>query len=125
MNKRIKDIIGQNCVGEYYAGILCWRFSESQLEKFAELIVRECVTVMYDDAIERKVPPDINQTPTHYAVAVLKHFGVSESPPRLDTMVATNPHTQPPGVLTNTSEGIEPNRNQFGYPFSVDSRNKK
>ena len=78
MNKRIKDIIGQNCVGEYYAGILCWRFSESQLEKFAELIVRECVTVMYDDAIERKVPPDINQTPTHYAVAVLKHFGVEE-----------------------------------------------
>jgi hypothetical protein len=46
--------------------------------KFAELIVRECVTVMYDDAIERKVPPDINQTPTHYAVAVLEHFGVEE-----------------------------------------------
>ena len=43
MNKRIKDIIGQNCVGEYYAGILCWRFSESQLEKFAELIVKECI----------------------------------------------------------------------------------
>ena len=42
MNERIKDIIGQNCVGEYYAGILCWRFSESQLEKFAELIVRDC-----------------------------------------------------------------------------------
>jgi hypothetical protein len=33
---------------------------------------------MYDDAIERKVPPDINQTPTHYAVAVLEHFGVKE-----------------------------------------------
>lgn len=47
-------------------------------EKFAELIIRECVTVMYDDAIERKVPPDINQTPTHYAVAVLEHFGVEE-----------------------------------------------
>ena len=45
MNERIKDIIGQNCVGEYYAGILCWRFSESQLEKFAELIVRECVEI--------------------------------------------------------------------------------
>ena len=45
-------------------------------EKFAELIVRECVKVMYDNAIERKVPPDINQTPTHYAIAVLEHFGV-------------------------------------------------
>ena len=47
-------------------------------EKFARLIVRECVKVMYDNAIERKVPPDINQTPTHYAIAVLEHFGVEE-----------------------------------------------
>ena len=44
--------------------------------KFAELIVRECVTVMYDSAIKRKVPPDLNQTPTYYALAVLEHFGV-------------------------------------------------
>ena len=49
-----------------------------ELEKFAELIVKECVKVMYDNAIERKVPPDINQTPTHYAIAVLEHFGVEE-----------------------------------------------
>ena len=48
------------------------------VEKFARLIVRECVKVMYDNAIERKVPPDINQTPTHYAIAVLEHFGVEE-----------------------------------------------
>ena len=48
------------------------------VEKFARLVVRECVKVMYDNAIERKVPPDINQTPTHYAVAVLEHFGVEE-----------------------------------------------
>ena len=48
------------------------------VEKFARLIVRECVKVMYDNAIERRVPPDINQTPTHYAIAVLEHFGVEE-----------------------------------------------
>ena len=48
------------------------------VEKFARLIVRECVKVMYDNAIERKVPPDVNQTPTHYAIAVLEHFGVEE-----------------------------------------------
>jgi hypothetical protein len=53
----------------------CW---EDELEKFAELIVKECVTVMYDNAIERKVPPDIDKTPTHYAKAVLEHFGVEE-----------------------------------------------
>lgn len=45
---------------------------------FAELMVKECVKVMYDNAIERKVPRDITQTPTHYAVAVLEHFGVKE-----------------------------------------------
>lgn len=45
-------------------------------QEFAKLIVRECVTVMYDNAILRKVPPDINQTPTQYAVAIMEHFGV-------------------------------------------------
>ena len=54
------------------------RYNRIRDEKFAELIVRECVTVMYDNAIERRVPPDINQTPTHYAIAVLEHFGVEE-----------------------------------------------
>ena len=64
MNKRIKDIIGQNCVGEYYAGILCWRFSESQLEKFAELIVQECVDHAFHSGDD---------------IAYLKeHFGVEE-----------------------------------------------
>jgi hypothetical protein len=52
-----------------YMGDFDWR-------EFAELMVRECVKVMYDNAIERRVPPDINKTPAHYAVAVLKHFGI-------------------------------------------------
>ena len=55
-----------------------WDSQTQFIERFAELIVRECVKVMYDNAIERKVPPDINQTPTHYAIAVLEHFGVEE-----------------------------------------------
>jgi hypothetical protein len=46
--------------------------------KFAELIVRECVRVMYDNAIERKVPPDIDKTPLQYAIAIKEHFGVEE-----------------------------------------------
>jgi hypothetical protein len=53
-----------------------YTFSDHKMQKFAELIVRECVSVMYDNAIEREVPPDIDKTPTHYAVALLKHFGV-------------------------------------------------
>ena len=67
----------------YEAGLTaqgCWDemddYDHAAIMKFAELIVRECVKVMYDNAIERKVPPDINQTPTHYAIAVLEHFGV-------------------------------------------------
>ena len=80
MNERIKEL-AEHC--DFYVGNEHYDkpHEEQQrlfMEKFAELIVQECVTVMYDDAIERKVPPDINQTPTHYAVAVLKHFGVEE-----------------------------------------------
>jgi hypothetical protein len=76
MNERIKLLAEQ-------AFAVCGKHSNNYngpafSEKFAELIVRDCVKVMYDNAIKRKVPPDINQTPTHYAVAVLEHFGVEE-----------------------------------------------
>jgi len=75
MNERIKELAEQAALLGPSSRV---GNAHEATEKFAELIVRECVTVMYDDAIERKVPPDINQTPTHYAVAVLKHFGVEE-----------------------------------------------
>tara|TARA_R110000823_G_C15684971_1_gene474673 strand:- start:245 stop:460 length:216 start_codon:yes stop_codon:yes gene_type:complete len=71
MNKRIKDIIGQNCVGEYYAGILCWRFSESQLEKFAELMVKECAEWIKNTDSNEEVGEE-------NAAALLNHFGVKE-----------------------------------------------
>lgn len=80
MNERIRELIKQATEYDYTTWdsynqkeLVYYKFNQ---EKFAELIVRECVKVMYDNAIERKVPPDINQTPTHYAVAVLEHFGV-------------------------------------------------
>ena len=80
MNERIRELMlevgfvgyGED-LGSYNIPVPAFN---SRMEKFAELIVRECVKVMYDNAIERKVPPDINQTPTHYAIAVLEHFGV-------------------------------------------------
>ena len=78
MNERIKELAEQSGWGKGETQDDCMACSTFDPEKFAQLIVQECVTVMYDDAIERKVPPDINQTPTHYAVAVLKHFGVEE-----------------------------------------------
>ena len=73
MNERINGLWWKATIG--YNNQNC---DPEVLEKFAELIVRECVKVMYDNAIERKVPPDINQTPTHYAIAVLEHFRVDQ-----------------------------------------------
>ncbi len=71
MNERIRELYTM-VVAE--SPNMRWNIEDA--EKFAQLIVRECVKVMYDNAIERKVPPDINQTPTHYAISVLEHFGV-------------------------------------------------
>ena len=78
MNERITQLADKIWAEEYWDNPNTDKLLPAQLNRFAELIVRECVRVMYDNAIERNVPPDINQTPTHYAVAVLKHFGVKE-----------------------------------------------
>ena len=76
MTERIKLLAKQAGYTPDMFGVGHWDMPECK--KFAELIVLECVKVMYDNAIERKVPPDINQTPTHYAIAVLEHFGVNQ-----------------------------------------------
>ena len=76
MNERIRELMVKSGAYDHYEVNEGVDGDELPMVKFAELIVRECVKVMYDNAIERKVPPDINQTPTHYAIAVLEHFGV-------------------------------------------------
>ena len=78
MNDRIRLLAEQAGIELPDSSAYNGHIYRNSIEKFAELIVRECVKVMYDNAIERKVPPDINQTPTYYAVAVLEHFGVEE-----------------------------------------------
>jgi len=66
MNKRFEDLM-------YHAGLTaqgCWdelgTYEQEAMEKFAELIVRECMTNLYlngyDDAV----------------VQIQKHFGVEE-----------------------------------------------
>tara|TARA_B110000971_G_scaffold66954_1_gene68618 strand:+ start:479 stop:733 length:255 start_codon:yes stop_codon:yes gene_type:complete len=77
MNERIREIAVESqayALVEFNGDSTKWSAFYNQ--KFAELIVQECVKVMYDNAIERNVPPDMNQTPTYYAVAVLEHFGL-------------------------------------------------
>jgi len=75
MNERLIELAKQaglkkdHASDREYLGDFDWR-------QFADLVVKECVTVMYDDAVERKVPPDIDKTPTYYVKAILEHFGV-------------------------------------------------
>jgi hypothetical protein len=84
MNERIRELAGQaGFETEHHK----WIFANDNagegechelLEKFAELIIRECVKVMYDNAIERKVGLEIDKRPTYYAAAILEHFGAKE-----------------------------------------------
>jgi hypothetical protein len=76
MNERIKQFADKIWAEEYWDNPATDKLLPAQLNKFAELIVRECVGVMYDNAIERKVPPDIDKTPLQYAIAIKEHFGV-------------------------------------------------
>ena len=81
MNERILKIAGQNCVGEYHAGILCWRFSENQLRKFTELIIEECATWIVNNAESME-----HLGPEYFAKAMTKSFrkfAVSEWPREL------------------------------------------
>jgi hypothetical protein len=69
LNERIRQLAlkaggGLSCIAEPLEHP--WKFSERELEKFAELIVRECMTNLYlngyDDAV----------------IQIQKHFGVEE-----------------------------------------------
>jgi len=77
MNPRVQELAEQ-AKSNMPAGLVVERWIELYNQEFARLIVRECVKVMYDNAIDRQVLPDIEQTPTHYATAILEHFRVDE-----------------------------------------------
>jgi hypothetical protein len=77
MNNRIKELVRESHLDVYGLGKERYKW-EYTVEKFAELIVRECVKVMYDNAIERKVGLEIDKRPTYYAAAILEHFGAKE-----------------------------------------------
>jgi hypothetical protein len=61
MNERIKELSKQ--AGCYYDGM---GYGEGNIEKFAELIVRECAKVVFE------------KTGPKSALNVLEHFGVEE-----------------------------------------------
>jgi hypothetical protein len=74
MNERIKAL-AEIAKTKVPPGLFVDRWIERYNEEFAKLIIREAVEVMYTNAIERQVPPNIEKTPTHYAKAILEHFG--------------------------------------------------
>ena len=63
MNKRIRELYNQSLVVQNDNDAQ-WIESELDSEKFAELIVRECVDYAFSDDYERQ--------------QMLKHFGVEE-----------------------------------------------
>ena len=78
MNERIRKLAKEAGYTPLPGFDFANELQEVFLEKFAELIVQECVKVMYDNAIERKVGLDIDKRPTYYAAAILEHFGAKE-----------------------------------------------
>ena len=73
MNERIRQLAlkaggGLSCIAEPLEHP--WKFSERELEKFAELIVRECARVYWNI--------DQSETHTEYVNDLKKHFGVEE-----------------------------------------------
>jgi len=74
MNERIKTL-AELAKTKVPPGLFVNNWIDRYNEEFAKLIIHEAVSVMYTNAIDRQVPPDIEKTPIHYAVAILKHFG--------------------------------------------------
>ena len=74
MNERIKELAQEHfCRQEYDNGSVheCYEFSAEELEKFAELIVRECIDTISDCSIEYCTRPQIVNE-------IKQHFGVEE-----------------------------------------------
>ena len=68
MNERIKELLEQatTSIKDEYGH---WIGSELDEEKFAELIVRECIKAYNDDGYQTEYEQDLK---------VLKHFGVEQ-----------------------------------------------
>ena len=73
MNKRIRELVWQAANGMLsYDAEGDFRLSEKEVEKFAELIVRECAEIVQEG--RWMVPPSQHQL----ARSIKQHFGVEE-----------------------------------------------
>ena len=70
MNERIRELAWQAANGMLsYDAEGDFRLSEKEVEKFAELIVRECIDTVLDSSVEYTTRPQV-------AIEIKEHFGV-------------------------------------------------
>lgn len=70
MNERIEELAEQSCfdeIGKDYS--LYFNLTKDKVEKFAELIIRECANI----CIERKLTPSV-----FTGEELLEHFGITK-----------------------------------------------
>jgi hypothetical protein len=74
MNKRFEELARQSgALPTQDCGVPQWYIDEDDLEKFAELIIRECIGIAQDRAAFDWAPPnDVN----HIINEIKEHFGV-------------------------------------------------
>jgi hypothetical protein len=75
MNERIKELLTQSGVSENWNKADWYSMSPAMVEKFAELIVEECVKLQYKNVVVGGVS-DYNRGRRELAEEILKHFGV-------------------------------------------------
>jgi hypothetical protein len=81
MNERIKQLAEQ-AGGEFYEGFAgstnFVKFAENDFEKFAELIVKECVIRAEREWIRNGSDTEHNQAVSKVIGSIKQHFGVEE-----------------------------------------------
>jgi|LakMenEpi03Aug12_release.lakeMendotaPanAssembly.Ray.scaffolds.fasta_scaffold616250_4 hypothetical protein len=74
MNEKIKELFEQAYGGEWPTDIT--NIAPSELERFAKLIVNECVQICRDNIMCEETDLDYNDAVIDCAVMIERHFGV-------------------------------------------------
>ena len=72
MNERIRELADKIWAEEYWTKPNTDKLLPAQLNRFAELIVRECMSLVSEPG------PDMNDTERGILAQIKKHFGVEE-----------------------------------------------
>lgn len=76
MNERIKDL-ALECIVENIASP-CWVFTNAEFEKFAELVVADCIAICISNALDDLDTDNPRGASAKCAFDIKKHFGVEE-----------------------------------------------